>query len=149
MSTRIDDRFDELRHEGRPALVTFVMAGDPDSDTSFKILKALPASGADIVELGMPFTDPMADGPAIQAAGARALAGGQTLAGTLDMAQRFRASDSRTPIVLMGYFNPIYAYGVAAFLKDACRAGVDGLFVGDCPTEEDEELCIPSRAGWL
>jgi tryptophan synthase alpha chain len=147
-STRIDRRFAALKAEGRAALVTFIMTGDPDYDTSLAIVKALPKAGADIIELGMPFTDPMADGPAIQAAGLRALAGGQTLIKTLKMVREFRAGDSDTPIVLMGYYNPIYIYGVDEFLVDAKTAGVDGLIVVDLPPEEDDELCRPAlKAG--
>jgi len=149
MKTRIDRRFAELRKAARPALVTFVTAGDPDYQTSLAILKALPAAGADIVELGMPFSDPMADGPAIQAAGLRALQGGQTMAKTLDMVRAFRKADPDTPLVLMGYYNPIYIYGNARFLADAGAAGVDGLIVVDLPPEEDEELCLPAIAAGL
>ena len=144
MRTRIDRRFALLRKAARPALVTFVTAGDPDYDTSLAVLKALPGSGADIVELGMPFSDPMADGPAIQAAGLRALKAGQTLRRTLDMARAFRRDDADTPIVLMGYYNPIYVYGVDRFLADALAAGIDGLIVVDLPPEMDEELCVPA-----
>lgn len=144
MTTRIDRRFDSLTRENRAALVTFVMAGDPDLDTSLAILRALPAAGADIIEVGMPFTDPMADGPAIQAAGLRALAAGTTLTKVLDLVARFRRDDAATPIVLMGYYNPIYVYGVARFLTDAKAAGVDGLIVVDLPPEEDAELCLPA-----
>jgi len=140
---RIDRRFAALRKEGRAALVTFTMAGDPDYATSVAILKALPKAGADIIELGMPFTDPMADGPAVQAAGLRALGAGQTLKKTLAAVRDFRAGDDATPIVLMGYFNPIYIYGVDRFLADARAAGVDGLIVVDLPPEEDSELCLP------
>ena len=148
MTTRIDRRFAALRKAARPALVTFVTAGDPDYDTSLAILRALPAAGADIVELGMPFSDPMADGPAIQAAGLRALRGGQTMLRTLDIVRAFRAGDRETPLVLMGYYNPIYIYGPQRFLADARDAGVDGLIVVDLPPEEDDELCIPAlRAG--
>jgi tryptophan synthase alpha chain len=148
MTTRIDRRFAQLRGAARPALVTFVTAGDPDYDTSLAILKALPAAGADIVELGMPFSDPMADGPAIQAAGLRALKSGQTLVKTLKMARAFRAVDQDTPLVLMGYYNPIFCYGNERFLADAKAAGVDGLIVVDLPPEEDEELCLPAlKAG--
>src|SRR5215213_1149726 len=146
MTTRIDRRFAELRKKARPALVTFTTAGDPDYDTSLAILKALPAAGADIVEVGMPFSDPMADGPAIQAAGLRALNGGQTMQKTLAMVRAFRAGDEDTPIVLMGYYNPIYSYGNARFLSDAKAAGADGLIVVDLPPEEDAELCLPARA---
>jgi len=149
MKNRIDRRFADLRKAARPALVTFVTAGDPDYDTSLSILKALPAAGADIVELGMPFSDPMADGPAIQAAGLRALQGGQTMARTLDMVRAFRKADRDTPIVLMGYYNPIFIYGNARFLADATAAGVDGLIVVDLPPEEDEELCLPAIAAGL
>ena len=144
MSTRIDRRFAALRQEGRAALVTFTMAGDPDHDTSLAIAKALPKAGADLIELGMPFTDPMADGPAIQAAGVRALAAGARMTRTLALVRAFRQSDDATPIVLMGYFNPIYIYGVDKFLADAKAAGVDGLIVVDLPPEEDEELCVPA-----
>ena len=148
MTARMDARFAKLKEEGRPALVTFVMSGDPDYDTSLAILKKLPAAGADVVELGMPFSDPMADGPAIQAAGLRALKAGQTLKKTLQMVATFRETDDDTPIVLMGYYNPIYIYGVDTFLADAKKAGVDGLIIVDLPPEEDEELCIPAlRAG--
>jgi tryptophan synthase alpha chain len=148
MTTRIDKRFAELREAARPALVTFVTAGDPDYDTSLAIAKALPAAGADVIELGMPFSDPMADGPAIQAAGLRALKGGQTMVKTLQMVRAFRESDPDTPIVLMGYYNPIYIYGNERFLADAKDAGVDGLIIVDLPPEEDEELCIPAlKAG--
>ncbi|MGO9418754.1 tryptophan synthase subunit alpha [Roseiarcus sp.] len=148
MSERIERRFERLAAERRPGLVTFVMAGDPDAKTSLAILEALPAAGADIVELGMPFTDPMADGPAIQAAGLRALKSGQTLRATLKMVAAFRQENADTPIILMGYYNPIYSYGVAPFLRDAKAAGVDGLIVVDLPPEEDDELCLPSlRAG--
>jgi tryptophan synthase alpha chain len=144
MTTRIERRFATLKEEGRAALVTFTMAGDPDPATSLVLAKALPKAGADLIELGMPFTDPMADGPAIQAAGQRALRAGQTLAKTLTLVRDFRQGDDDTPIVLMGYYNPIYIYGVARFLADAKTAGVDGLIVVDLPPEEDEELCIPA-----
>jgi len=147
--TRIDRRFAKLKEEGRPALVTYMMAGDPDYATSLAILKALPAAGADVVELGMPFSDPMADGPAIQAAGLRALKNGQTLARTLQMAAEFRQSDDETPIVMMGYYNPIYIYGVERFLKDAKASGIDGLIVVDLPPEMDKELCLPALAAGL
>ncbi len=149
MSTRIDNRFAALAAERRAALVTFVMAGDPGPITSLEILKALPAAGADVIELGMPFTDPMADGPAIQAAGLRALNAGMTLKGTLQLVADFRAGDNETPIVLMGYYNPIYVYGVDRFLVDARAAGIDGLIVVDLPPEEDQELCIPARDAGL
>jgi tryptophan synthase alpha chain len=148
MTTRIDRRFAELGQNGRAALVTFIMAGDPDPVTSLAILNALPEAGADVIELGIPFTDPMADGPPIQAAGLRALKAGQTLAKTLGLVRAFRQRDDKTPIVLMGYYNPIYVYGVPRFLLDAREAGVDGLIVVDLPPEEDEELCLPAlRAG--
>jgi tryptophan synthase alpha chain len=148
MTTRIDTRFAALKGEGRAALVTYLMAGDPDVETSLAIIKALPAAGADVIELGMPFTDPMADGPAIQAAGLRALKAGMTLAKTLDLVRAFRKDDQATPIVLMGYYNPVYIYGVNRFLADAKSAGVDGLIIVDLPPEEDEELCLPAlRAG--
>jgi len=148
MTTRIDRRFAELSKDGRAALVTFTMAGDPDYATSLAITKALPAAGADLLELGMPFTDPMADGPAIQAAGLRALKAGQDMVKTLALVREFRKSDEATPIVLMGYYNPIYIYGVDRFLADAKTAGVDGLIVVDLPPEEDDELCLPAlRAG--
>ncbi|TGQ54768.1 tryptophan synthase subunit alpha [Mesorhizobium sp. M1C.F.Ca.ET.193.01.1.1] len=148
MTTRIDRRMAKLKAEGRPALVTYFMGGDPDYDTSLAIMKALPGAGSDVIELGMPFSDPMADGPAIQAAGLRALRGGQTLVKTLKMASEFRAGDDETPIVLMGYYNPIYIYGVDRFLVDAKASGIDGLIVVDLPPEMDEELCIPAlRAG--
>ena len=148
MTTRIEKRFAALKADGRAALVTFTMAGDPDTATSLEIIKALPKAGADMIEIGMPFTDPMADGPAIQAAGVRALAAGQTLAKTIQMVRDFRKGDDDTPIVLMGYYNPIYIYGVDKFLTDAKSAGVDGLIVVDLPPEEDDELCIPAlKAG--
>jgi tryptophan synthase alpha chain len=148
MTARIEKRFAALKQEGRAALVTFTMAGDPDTETSLSIIKALPKAGADVIELGMPFTDPMADGPAIQAAGQRALKAGQRMTKTLQMVRDFRNEDDATPIVLMGYYNPIYIYGVDKFLADAKAAGVDGLIVVDLPPEEDEELCIPAlKAG--
>ena len=146
MTTRIDARFSALKQQGRPALVTFTVAGDPDYDTALSILKALPAAGADVIELGMPFTDPMADGPAIQAAGLRALKAGQDMKRTLALVGEFRRGDDATPIVLMGYYNPIYVYGVERFLADAKAAGVDGLIVVDLPPEEDAELCLPALA---
>jgi len=142
--TRIDKRFEALRAQNRAALVAFITAGDPDFDTSQAILEALPAAGADIIELGMPFSDPMADGPAIQVSSQRALANGQTMAKTLELVRRFRASDAETPIVLMGYYNPVYVYPVTGFLKDATDAGVDGLIIVDLPPEEDSELCVPA-----
>jgi tryptophan synthase alpha chain len=149
MTTRIDRRFAALAREGRSGLVTFLMAGDPDPATSLAIVKALPKAGADVIEIGMPFTDPMADGPAIQAAGLRALHAGQTLVKTLALVRDFRATDAATPIVLMGYYNPIYIYGVDRFLADAKAAGVDGLIVVDLPPEEDTELCLPTLATGL
>jgi tryptophan synthase alpha chain len=146
--TRIDVRFAALKREGRAGLVTFVMAGDPDAATSAALLKALPHAGADVIEIGMPFTDPMADGPAIQAAGLRALHAGQNMAKTLALVRDFRSGDVATPIVLMGYYNPVYVYGVTRFLDDAKASGVDGLIVVDLPPEEDAELCLPAlRAG--
>jgi len=148
MTTRIDRRFAQLKTEGRAALVTFLTAGDPDPETSLALLRAIPAAGADVVELGMPFTDPMADGPAIQMSSQRALKAGQSLKKTLAMVRAFRQADDATPLVLMGYYNPIYIYGVDRFLRDAKSAGVDGLIVVDLPPEEDEELCLPAlKAG--
>jgi tryptophan synthase alpha chain len=148
MTTRIERRFAALNQEGRAALVTFTMAGDPDYDSSLAIAKSLPKAGADIIELGMPFTDPMADGPAIQAAGLRALKAGQRMSKTLALVREFRKDDDETPIVLMGYYNPIYIYGNERFLSDAKAAGVDGLIIVDLPPEEDEELCLPAlKAG--
>lgn len=149
MTTRIDTRFAELKKAGRSAFVTFVMAGDPDPATSLEIIKALPKSGADVIELGMPFTDPMADGPSIQAAGLRALKIGMTLKKTLDLVRDFRKDDNATPIVLMGYYNPIYIYGVDKFLVDAKSAGIDGLIIVDLPPEEDDELCLPAMKAGL
>ena len=149
MTTRIDARFDQLKRERRSAFVTFVMAGDPDPETSLAIVKALPQAGADIIEIGMPFTDPMADGPSIQAAGLRALKAGMTLKKTLAMVGAFRKADNATPLVLMGYYNPIYIYGVDRFLIDAKAAGVDGLIIVDLPPEEDEELCLPAMQAGL
>jgi tryptophan synthase alpha chain len=149
MTGRIDRRFAELKKEGRAALVTFTMAGDPDHATSVAILKALPKAGADVIELGMPFTDPMADGPAIQAAGLRALKAGQNMKKTLAAVRDFRAGDDTTPLVLMGYYNPIYIYGVERFLGDAKAVGVDGLIVVDLPPEEDSELCLPAMKAGL
>jgi tryptophan synthase alpha chain len=148
MTTRIDRRFAALKQEGRAALVTFTMAGDPDYDASLAIVKALPAAGADVIEIGMPFTDPMADGPAIQAAGVRALKSGQDMKRTIALVREFRQGEDTTPVVLMGYYNPIYIYGVDRFLADALAAGVDGLIVVDLPPEEDRELCLPAlKAG--
>jgi tryptophan synthase alpha chain len=149
MTTRIDARFAELKKQGRSAFVTFVMAGDPDPKTSLDIVKALPKAGADIIELGMPFTDPMADGPSIQAAGLRALKAGMTLTKTLDLVRGFRKDDNVTPLVLMGYYNPIYIYGVDKFLADAKTSGVDGLIIVDLPPEEDAELCLPAMKAGL
>ena len=149
MTTRIDARFAELKREGRSAFITFLMAGDPDPATSLEIIKALPKAGADIIEIGMPFTDPMADGPAIQASGLRALKAGMTLRKTLDMVRAFRNGDDATPLVLMGYYNPIYIYGVDQFLVDAKSAGVDGLIIVDLPPEEDTELCLPAMKAGL
>jgi tryptophan synthase alpha chain len=147
--TRIDDTFARLRAEGKKAFVAYVMAGDPDLETSLAVMQGLPAAGVDVIELGIPFTDPMADGPTIQLAGQRALEGGQTLQKTLDMVAAFRAGDNATPIVLMGYYNPIYSRGVDKFLVDAAAAGVDGLIVVDLPPEEDAELCLPAQAAGL
>jgi len=149
VTTRIDARFAELARQGRSAFVTFLMAGDPDPKTSLDILRALPKAGADIIEIGMPFTDPMADGPSIQAAGLRALKAGMTLKKTLEMVRGFRKDDSTTPLVLMGYYNPIYIYGVDKFLADAKTAGVDGLIIVDLPPEEDTELCLPAMKAGL
>ena len=148
MTTRIDARFAQLAKECRSAFVTYVMAGDPDPKTSLDIIKALPKAGADVIELGIPFTDPMADGPSIQAAGLRALKAGMTLKKTLELVRAFRQDDKATPLVLMGYYNPIYIYGVDKFLADAKSAGVDGLIIVDLPPEEDTELCVPAlKAG--
>jgi tryptophan synthase alpha chain len=147
--TRLESRFDHIKSESRGGLVTFITAGDPDAETSARLLAGLPEAGADVIEIGMPFSDPMADGPAIQASSLRALKSGMTLAKTLAMVRDFRATDAETPIVLMGYYNPIYSYGVEAFL-DACRtSGVDGLIIVDLPPEEDEELCLPALEGGL
>ena len=148
-NARIDRRFAALKQQGRAALVTFTMAGDPDYDTSLAIAKALPKAGADVIELGIAFTDPMADGPAIQAAGQRALKAGARMTKTLALVREFRKGDDATPIVLMGYYNPIYIYGVDKFLADAKAAGVDGLIVVDLPPEEDEELCLPALQSGL
>ena len=147
--SRISDCFAALKAQNRAAFIPFIMAGDPDREASQTLLEALPGAGADIIELGVAFTDPMADGPAIQAAGLRALNAGQTLLKTLDMVRAFRQKDDKTPIVLMGYFNPVYIYGVDKFLADAKSAGVDGLIVVDLPPEEDDELCAPARAAGL
>jgi tryptophan synthase alpha chain len=149
VTTRIDARFAELANQGRSAFVTFLMAGDPDPATSLEVIKALPKAGADVIELGMPFTDPMADGPSIQAAGLRALKAGMTLKKTLELVRGFRKDDDATPLVLMGYYNPIYIYGVDKFLVDAKAAGVDGLIIVDLPPEEDTELCIPAMKAGL
>jgi len=149
MTIKIEQVFAHLRQEGRGALVTYIMAGDPDYETSLAILQALPQAGSDIIELGLPFSDPMADGPTIQAAGLRALKNGQTLAKTLQLVTDFRCGDQKTPIVLMGYYNPIYQYGVARFLKDAREAGVNGLLVVDLPPEMDAELCLPALQAGL
>lgn len=147
--SRIGRRFASLRAEGRGGLVTFLTAGDPDATTSARLLASLPAAGADLIELGMPFTDPMADGPAIQASSLRALKAGQTMRRTLAMVSEFRTNDPDTPIVLMGYYNPVYTYGVDAFVVDASRAGVDGLIIVDLPPEEADELRIPAAAAGL
>ncbi|MEM0908254.1 MAG: tryptophan synthase subunit alpha [Pseudomonadota bacterium] len=147
--SRLKPRFDALKRDGRAALVTFVTAGDPDLETAEAILAVLPAAGADVIELGMPFTDPMADGPAIQAASRRALGSGMTVTKTLELVRRFRLKDQATPIVLMGYYNPLYHRGVDTFLSEAVEAGVDGLIVVDLPPEEDDELCLPARAAGL
>lgn len=147
--TRIDAKFAELKARGKKAFVAYVMAGDPDYDTSLKVVKGLPSAGVDIIELGLPFTDPMADGPTIQLAGQRALDGGMTLQKTLDLATEFRKTDDTTPIVMMGYYNPIYSRGVDRFLADAKAAGIDGLIVVDLPPEEDSELCIPAQAAGM
>jgi tryptophan synthase alpha chain len=149
VTTRIDARFAELKKQGRSAFVTFLMAGDPDPATSLALIKALPKAGADVVEIGMPFTDPMADGPSVQAAGLRALKAGMTLKKTLAMVREFRKEDAATPLVLMGYYNPIYIYGVDKFLVDAKSAGVDGLIIVDLPPEEDTELCLPAMQAGL
>ena len=147
--TRIDATFARLKDEGRKAFVSYVMAGDPDYDTSLEVVRGLPAAGVDVIELGLPFTDPMADGPTIQLAGQRALEGGMTLNRTLELARTFREDDDTTPIVLMGYYNPIYSMGVERFLKAAAEAGIDGLIVVDLPPEEDSELCLPAQAAGL
>ena len=147
--SRIDAKFAELRAAGRKGFVAYIMAGDPDMDTSLSVMKGLPAAGVDVIELGLPFTDPMADGPTIQLAGQRALDGGMTLDRTLAMARAFREGDDTTPIVLMGYYNPIYSRGVETFLVQAKEAGIDGLIIVDLPPEEDDELCIPAQAAGL
>ncbi|MEM1007272.1 MAG: tryptophan synthase subunit alpha [Pseudomonadota bacterium] len=147
--TRIDAKFAALKAENKKAFVAYIMAGDPDYETSLEVVKGLPGAGVDVIELGLPFTDPMADGPTIQAAGQRALDGGMTLQRTLDLARAFRETDDKTPIVLMGYYNPIYSRGVDRFLKDAKAAGIDGLIVVDLPPEEDDELCLPAQAAGL
>jgi tryptophan synthase alpha chain len=147
--SRIDAKFAELKSAGKKAFVAYVMAGDPDFDTSLEVVKGLPGAGVDIIELGLPFTDPMADGETIQLAGQRALKGGMTLKRTLQMAREFRKDDDTTPIVMMGYYNPIYNHGVPRFLVDAKEAGIDGLIVVDLPPEEDDELCIPAQAAGL
>ena len=149
MTTRIDARFAALKQQRRSAFVTFLMAGDPDPATSLDIIRALPKAGADMIEIGMPFTDPMADGPSIQAAGLRALKAGMTLKKTLELVRGFRKDDNATPLVLMGYYNPIYIYGVDRFLTDAKSAGVDGLIIVDLPPEEDSELCLPAMEAGL
>jgi len=146
--TRIDAKFAALKAEGKKAFVAYIMGGDPDMETSLAVMKGMPAAGVDVIELGMPFTDPMADGPTIQLAGQRALDGGMTMDKVLDMVRAFRADDATTPIVLMGYYNPIYARGVDRFLAEATRAGIDGLIVVDLPPEEDEELCLPAQAAY-
>ena len=147
--TRIEDTFARLNAEGRKAFVAYVMAGDPNYETSLEVVKGLPSAGVDIIELGLPFTDPMADGPTIQLAGQRALEAGQTLEKTLQMARELRKEDDKTPIVMMGYYNPIYNRGVDQFLADAKAAGIDGLIVVDLPPEEDDELCIPAQKAGL
>jgi tryptophan synthase alpha chain len=149
MTTRIDRRFAALAKEGRAALVTYLMGGDPDAKTSLEILRALPGAGADVIEIGMPFTDPMADGPSIQAAGLRALKTGMNVKKVLDLVRSFRERDDTTPLVLMGYYNPVYVYGVERFLADAKSAGVDGLIIVDLPPEEDAELCLPALEAGL
>jgi len=147
--SRIEKRFAALKDKNQAAFVSFTMAGDPNYDASLDLMKALPKAGVDIIEIGMPFTDPMADGPAIQLAGQRAIKGGQTLKKTLDLVTAFRKADDETPIVLMGYYNPIFIHGVEAFIADAKAAGIDGLIVVDLPPEEDDELCVPARAAGL
>ena len=149
MTTRIDRRFAALAEEGRAALITFLTGGDPDPETSLEILRALPRAGSDVIEIGMPFTDPMADGPSIQAAGLRALKAGMTLKRVLALVSAFREQDDATPLILMGYYNPVYVYGVDRFLSEAKSAGVDGLIIVDLPPEEDAELCLPALAAGL
>ena len=149
MTTRIDAKFASVAAQGRKAFVAYVMAGDPDYDRSLEVVRGLPGAGVDVIELGLPFTDPLADGPTIQLAGQRALEAGMTLQRTLDLARAFREQDDTTPIVLMGYYNPIYSRGVDTFLADAKDAGIDGLIVVDLPPEEDSELCIPAQAAGL
>ncbi|SFQ40065.1 tryptophan synthase, alpha chain [Roseivivax halotolerans] len=147
--TRIDAKFSALKDDGKKAFVAYIMAGDPSVETSLELMKGLPGAGVDVIELGLPFTDPMADGPTIQEAGQRALAGGMTLDKTLDMVREFRKDDAETPIVLMGYYNPIYSRGVSRFLNEAKEAGIDGLIIVDLPPEEDDELCIPAQKAGL
>ena len=147
--TRIDAKFSALKDDGKKAFVAYIMAGDPSVETSLELMKGLPGAGVDVIELGLPFTDPMADGPTIQEAGQRALAGGMTLDKTLDMVREFRKDDAETPIVLMGYYNPIYSRGVSRFLDEAKEAGIDGLIIVDLPPEEDDELCIPAQKAGL
>lgn len=147
--TRIDQTFEKLKSEGKKAFVSYIMAGDPDFETSLELVMGLPAAGVDIIELGLPFTDPMADGPTIQLAGGRSLSSGMTLMKTLEMARIFRENDDSTPIVIMGYYNPIYSYGVEQFLTDAKSSGIDGLIVVDLPPEEDGELCVPAQAAGI
>ncbi|MEM9196971.1 MAG: tryptophan synthase subunit alpha [Pseudomonadota bacterium] len=147
--SRIERKFDALRAKGQKAFIAYVMAGDPDFDSSLELVRGLPASGVDLIELGLPFTDPMADGPTIQEAGQRALDGGMTLEKTLALAAAFRTGDDTTPIVLMGYYNPIFAMGVETFLSAARTAGIDGLIIVDLPPEEDDELCLPAQAAGL
>ncbi|PRD36256.1 UNVERIFIED_CONTAM: trpA [Trichonephila clavipes] len=147
--TRIDAKFAALKAEGKKAFVAYIMGGDPNAETSLEVMKGLPGAGVDVIELGMPFTDPMADGPTVQLAGQRALDGGMTMDKVLGMVHAFRAGDQTTPIVLMGYYNPIYSRGVDRFLAEAKEAGIDGLIVVDLPPEEDSELCLPAQAAGL
>src|SRR5262244_1816222 len=144
MSTRIDRRFAALKEQGRAALVTFITAGDPDYETSKQILFGLPKAGADVIELGMPFSDPMADGPAIQASSLRALEAGHRMSDTLELVRTFRTHDQHTPLILFGYYNPVYVYPREAFLDEAKAAGADGLLIVDVPPEADQELCLPA-----